>query len=171
LLKNPPGARLSKPAPLKARAVKPVKRTHSLFAQRFVAQAPVASPLEPVAPASQAQENDTPVESAPPPASAGPAAPIALGGDLAKLCPERTPPAYPFLSRQLGEAGKAVLRVELDESGRIDSVAVKSSSGYARLDEAALTAVKHWRCSPAMHNGLEVRAVVLQPFNFVLEGR
>jgi protein TonB len=171
LLEDPPGARLPKPAPLRARVVKPVERTQSLFAQRFAAQAPVSSAVEPVAPPSQPQENDAPVESAPPPASARPTAPIALGGDLAKLCPERTPPAYPLLSRKLGEAGKAVLRVELDESGRIDNAAVRSSSGYARLDEAALMAVKRWRCNPAVRNGLEVRAVALQPFNFVLEGR
>jgi protein TonB len=47
---------------------------------------------------------------------------------------------------------------------------VVNSSGFKRLDEAAMTAVKTWRCNPPVRNGQPVRAVALQPFNFVLQG-
>lgn len=75
-----------------------------------------------------------------------------------------------MLSRRKGETGTAVLRVELDDQGRIDTARIDTSSGYARLDEAALVAVKSWRCTPAQRNGGPVRAVALQPFKFVLQG-
>ncbi len=63
-----------------------------------------------------------------------------------------------------------VLRVELDETGHVAVARISSSSGHARLDEAALGAVKTWRCTPATRNGQPVRAVALQPFKFVLQG-
>jgi protein TonB len=83
---------------------------------------------------------------------------------------DRPPPAYPKLSARLGEQGKTILLVELDELGRIINVSIKKKSGFARLDEAAIAAVKSWRCNPAKRNGAAVRAVALQPFNFILKG-
>ena len=62
-----------------------------------------------------------------------------------------------------------VLRVELDEQGRVGAARVATASGFARLDEAALAAVKTWRCNPARRDGQPVRAVALQPFKFVLQ--
>lgn len=94
-----------------------------------------------------------------------------LTADLAIACPIRTPPSYPPLSRRLGEEGKAVLRVELDDAGQVDLATIKTSSGYSRLDEAALSAVRQWRCNPARRGGVAVRAVAIQPINFVLEGQ
>lgn len=172
LLKEPP-----KPEPPKAEPPKPKPQPVKLARppepppRQLVAQAPVLSPTEPVAPLPPPVPPiiDAPPEPAPPPPK--PASPVALGGDLAVSCPERTPPDYPSISRRLGEEGKAVLRVELDQRGQIDRATIKTSSGYARLDEAALSAVRHWRCNPAMRDGIAVRAVAIQPFNFVLEGR
>ncbi|MEQ1663402.1 MAG: TonB family protein [Thiobacillus sp.] len=106
---------------------------------------------------------------APPPPSPKSAGPIHLSGDLSVACPTRTPPAYPALSRRLGEEGKVVLRVELETDGRVDSARVSASSGFKRLDEAALAAVRSWRCNPPMRDGQAVRAVATQPFQFNLE--
>jgi protein TonB len=93
-----------------------------------------------------------------------------LNGDLSVSCTERPPPAYPKLSVRLGEQGKTIVLVELDELGHVINVAIKKKSGFARLDEAAIAAVKTWRCNPAKRNGAAVRAVALQPFNFILKG-
>jgi protein TonB len=64
-----------------------------------------------------------------------------------------------------------VLLVELDEKGRVVNTDVKTTSGFTRLDEAAINAVKTWHCSPAQRNGLPVRSFAVQPFNFTLKGR
>lgn len=132
--------------------------------RQLVADAPVTSPTEAVAP---------PPASAPVITAAAepkPAGPVTLGAELSVACPERTAPNYPLLSRRMNETGITVLRVELDEQGHVSTARVATGSGYARLDEAALTAVKTWRCTPARRNGQPVRAVALQPFKFVLQG-
>lgn len=140
--------------------------------RQIVAAAPVVAPTDYVAPPPPPQP--APVIEAPvaPPAPPPPlpAGPVALGGELSVVCPERTPPRYPPLSRRMGEEGTVVLRVELDEHGRVCSARVSSSSGSARLDEAALAAVKTWQCTPAQRHGQPVRAVALQPFKFILQG-
>jgi protein TonB len=96
---------------------------------------------------------------------------MSLSSELAVACPERTPPVYPPMARRLGETGKVVLRVELDETGRVSTAQVVTSSGSNRLDAAALAAVRTWRCQPAQRDGQPVRSVATQPFNFTLEGR
>jgi len=99
-----------------------------------------------------------------------PAEPVALSTELSASCPERVAPVYPALSRHLGETGLVVLRVELSETGHVAIANVQTSSGYARLDNAALIAVHTWRCNPAVRNGQPVHAIAIQPFNFILQG-
>jgi protein TonB len=96
--------------------------------------------------------------------------PVTLTSELSVSCPKLNAPAYPPISRRMGEEGKLVLRVELDEQGHVDNAEIINSSGYARLDEAAMTAVKSWQCRPPLRDGQSVRAIALQPFNFVLQG-
>lgn len=100
-----------------------------------------------------------------------PSAPMVLSTELSVFCPQRAMPNYPAASRRQNEQGQVVLRVELDEAGRIASARVATSSGYKRLDEAGLAAIKNWQCNPSTQNGAAVRAVALQPFDFILEGR
>jgi protein TonB len=71
----------------------------------------------------------------------------------------------------LNEQGRVVLRVELGVDGYVSNVAFKTRSGFNRLDEAAVAAVKIWRCKPAYRGGVAVDAIALQPFDFILEGR
>lgn len=70
----------------------------------------------------------------------------------------------------MGEEGTVVLRVELDERGKVCAALVATSSGFERLDSAALDAVRSWQCMPAHRDGRPVHAVALQPFKFVLQG-
>lgn len=149
---------------------KPVKKPQS---RQLVAEAPVISQSEPVAPPPVPEREPEPepepvaVAEAPPQMPPGP---VTLSAELSVACPELNAPAYPALSRRLGEEGKLVLRVELDENGRVHIAQVVNSSGFKRLDEAAMVAVKTWRCNPPQRNGQPVRAIALQPFNFVLQG-
>ena len=137
------------------------------LSRQLVAEIPAVKPMEYVAPPPPPPVPETPV---PAPAMTLPVGPVNLTTELAVTCPERGAPAYPTLSRRLGETGVVVLRVELDESGRVASVRIHATSGHARLDEAAVGAVKTWRCTPALRNGQPVRASALQPFNFILQG-
>lgn len=136
--------------------------------RRIVARAPVVAPSDYVAPPPPPQPAPEPVIEAPP--APPPAGPVALSAELAVTCPTRSAPAYPAASRRLSEEGTVVLRVELDETGRIAATRVHSSSGHERLDAAALAVVRTWRCNPARRHGEAVRAVALQPFKFFLEG-
>ncbi|MBP9653886.1 MAG: energy transducer TonB [Rhodocyclaceae bacterium] len=145
------------PKPVQKEKPRPMEKPQP---QQLVAEAPANAPGDAVAPPPQ-----PPVEAAP----ARPAGPVSLGTELAVACPERSAPAYPPLSRRQGEEGKVVLRVELDEQGNVSAARVATSSGFARLDEAALAAVKAWRCTPARRDGQPVRAVAMQPFKFVLQ--
>ena len=138
-------------------------------ARQLVAETPVLAPTDYVAPPPPPKPAPEPVIQAPP-AQPLPVAPVALSGELSVACPERSAPTYPAQSRRLGESGAVVLRVELSETGNVAQAQVDHSSGYPRLDEAALAAVRTWRCTPATRNGHPVRAVAVQPFKFILNG-
>jgi protein TonB len=78
------------------------------------------------------------------------------------------PPAYPPLSRRLGESGVVVLRVLIDEAGLPREVQVETSSGFARLDEAAVAAVRRARFVPFSEGGRARAAVARVPIRFEL---
>jgi protein TonB len=160
----PPAPKAAEPPLPPPPRPRPVERPQS---QQLVAAAPVLSPAEHVvAPPPQPAPV---IEAAPAPVPKLVGA-VTLDFELSVSCPERTAPGYPLLSRRMGEAGIVVLRVELDEQGHVSSARVATGSGFVRLDDAALAAVKAWRCNPAQRNGQPVRAVALQPFKFVLQG-
>jgi len=96
--------------------------------------------------------------------------PVVLSGELSVSCPVRTAPKYPRISLKMEEEGNVVVRVKLDKEGKIAEASVKSSSGYKRLDDAAISAVQTWKCHPAMRDNAAVEAYALQPFEFKLEG-
>jgi protein TonB len=79
-------------------------------------------------------------------------------------------PAYPRQSRRSGEQGRVVLRVLVNPRGTADEVQIRTSSGYARLDEAARATVQRWRFVPAKRGDEPVAAWVLIPISFRLEG-
>jgi protein TonB len=57
-----------------------------------------------------------------------------------------TQPAYPLTSRKLGEQGSVQLLVFVLPNGRVSEAQVANSSGFERLDEAAVReALRAWR--------------------------
>lgn len=151
--------------PAKREPPKP-RREEAPQPRQLVTEAPAISPGEPTALPSP----PGPVPVMATAAEPKPAGPVTLGAELSVSCPERTAPSYPLPSRRMNETGTTVLRVELDEQGRVAAARIATGSGYSRLDDAALAAVKTWRCNPAQRNGQAVRAIALQPFKFVLQG-
>ncbi len=58
-------------------------------------------------------------------------------------------PLYPAAARRLNEYGSVIVRVRVGADGHPELVEVATSSGYARLDDAAISAVKRWVFAPA----------------------
>jgi protein TonB len=65
-------------------------------------------------------------------------------------------PPYPASERRDGHEGTVMLAIEVLENGRIGQVRIESSSGYERLDEAAVRQAKRWRLKPGMRDGVPV---------------
>ncbi|HUH59824.1 MAG TPA: energy transducer TonB [Candidimonas sp.] len=81
---------------------------------------------------------------------------------------KRPNPQYPRASERRGEQGRVVVRVLISAQGTVLNVSVQSSSGYSRLDEAALKAARTARFKPYTENGHAYQAMADIPFDFVL---
>jgi protein TonB len=77
-------------------------------------------------------------------------------------------PAYPAMSKRLGEQGKTVVRVLIGVDGLPKKASVRNSSGYERLDEAARAAVMSWRYVPGKKNGVVEEMEFDVPINWVI---
>ena len=78
------------------------------------------------------------------------------------------PPGYPHASAALGEQGLVVLRMTIGADGLVSAVDLLQSSGYPRLDEAALAAIAKWRFTPAVADGEPVESRIVLPVRFRL---
>jgi len=78
------------------------------------------------------------------------------------------PPEYPRLSRELGEEGRVELRVHVTTRGLPDDITPHRSSGYERLDRAALQAVWRWKFVPARLGQEAQSGWVIVPISFNL---
>lgn len=80
------------------------------------------------------------------------------------------PPTYPSESKKLGEEGAVALALYLNEEGRVQEAKVETSSGFARLDEAAVKqAVKAWKFEPCTQAGQPVACWYRIKFRFQLK--
>jgi protein TonB len=70
-----------------------------------------------------------------------------------------SPPVYPAASRRASEQGTVLLMIYVLADGRVGDAKVARSSGYPRLDQAALDAArKNWHFQPAEQAGSAVAA-------------
>ena len=79
-----------------------------------------------------------------------------------------SPPIYPRQSIEHDEEGVVLVRAFVDPSGAPQRVVVHSGSGFPRLDEAALEAVRRWRFEPMVRDGRATSAWVQVPVRFRL---
>lgn len=129
----------------------------------------VASPINAAAPVIA----PAPIEAPAPVPVAAPPEPVAI-----PVTPpvyevnylENPAPAYPPLSRRLGEQGRVLLRVLVSAEGTAAEVQVLATSGFARLDEAARETVRRWKFIPARRGAEPVAAWVRVPISFRLDG-
>jgi len=81
----------------------------------------------------------------------------------------RPPIEVPLASRRLRESGTVLLRVWVGADGVPQQVGVQRSSGFARLDEQAVWAMKQARFSPHRENGVAVDCIVVQPVQYEVD--
>jgi periplasmic protein TonB len=133
--------------------------------------APVVAPV--VAPIIAAANSAPATPSAPaaaPSASVGkPALPslVLPSSDADYL--NNPPPAYPRISKRMGEQGTVIVRVFIGLQGTAEQAEIRTSSGYDRLDKAALDTVQRWRYVPGKRHGNPEAMWFNVPVRFVLE--
>ncbi|MDX1485676.1 MAG: TonB family protein [Alphaproteobacteria bacterium] len=148
---------LVEPRPVRARAQRPLKPP----TPDPLSDAPVVVKLAPVTPAPVGRDGQG-KEAAPAPAP-GPGVPPRAVAGLGNPAPP-----YPWISRRRGEQGRVVLDVAVTAAGAAAEVRIKRSSGYARLDRAAVAAVRTWRFAPARRGGRAVAGRIDVPITFRL---
>lgn len=144
-----------------------------------VAATPTPTPAAFAAPEPPADTPPAPVSAAPVIAVAEPspmpAAPATAPAprmlpDAAVQYLELPQVEYPKLSQRRAETGLVIVRAYVGTAGGAPhSVQVERSSGHARLDQAALTAVQRARFKPYAERGQPVEGWALIPIRFELE--
>jgi periplasmic protein TonB len=137
----------------------------------FPVKAPPPKP-KPPPPKPKPAQVTPPTEAQPSQASAAPAATSSApktvsASQVAYLTPPS--PIYPARSRRAGEKGTVTVKVLIDATGRPAQVALQGSSGFAALDESAVSAVRAARFRPYSEGGTPQAVWVLVPINFVLQ--
>jgi len=159
---------------------KPVAKTHPVAkpapapapAEQAITQpVPEPQPAQPAAasapPAGPAAAPPTAAASAPAVPAAAVAAPKTISSGVEYL--QAPQPEYPLLARRKGEEGKVVLRALINIKGRPEGVEIQTSSGSARLDEAARQAVLRAVFKPHLEDGQAVMVYAIVPIKFQLD--
>ena len=105
----------------------------------------------------------------PPPAVQRPTT-VRPGGQIREPKPVvRVPPVYPEIARSARIEGMVIVEATIDEKGVVVDARVLRS--VPLLDGAALDALKQWRYTPTLLNGVPVRVLMTITFNFRLGDR
>jgi periplasmic protein TonB len=128
--------------------------------------APVRAPEQTITVASGPAKTAAPTEQSVPPRHNDTVQPPRFDADYL----DNPAPNYPALSRRSGEQGKVLLRVFVEPGGNAGQVLVAASSGFERLDSAAIDAVRRWKFVPAKQGENVIAAWVVVPINFSLKG-
>lgn len=115
------------------------------------------TPAAPAAPAAQAA-----------PAVGRPTMDITAPKNVSHIECSMITPDYPALSKRRGETGTAYVTFVIGPTGKVESISLKKSSGFSRLDDAAIAAAHASSCKPYLENGQAIRATATQPYNFNL---
>lgn len=153
------------PVPQLLTSSRPDAAAPAVSAPTSAAPVPVAATTAVAAPAAVSASAGA---SAAPSANAGAAAYSPPGFGASYL--HNPKPAYPIMARRRGLEGVVRLDVRVSAEGIPIAVKIRESSGHESLDDAALTAVWHWRFSPARRGGESVEGAVVVPVRFNLEG-
>jgi len=172
------------PQPTKAATASPLQATPRAVQQTPAAPTPLAvaapAPAEvplaaPAATAAHSAAAPTSTAAATPSNTANAAA-VATATPVKVQLPSsdadylNTPkPAYPAMSRRLGEQGRVIVHTLIGEDGVPQKAEVQRSSGFERLDRAAVDTAMRWRYVPGKRAGVAEAMWFNLPMNFVLD--
>ncbi|HJY37837.1 MAG TPA: energy transducer TonB [Steroidobacteraceae bacterium] len=94
--------------------------------------------------------------------------PVVVGPQLDARYPFTEPP-YPTSEVRLGHEGTVLLRVQILPTGRVGAVELARSSGFPKLDEAAMREARMWRMKPGTHGGAATAMWTVVPIKFQLK--
>lgn len=77
---------------------------------------------------------------------------------------------YPAIARRLGEEGRVVMQVLVNDKGRAEKVEILKSSGFSRLDESAKLALLRALFKPYLEDGKPLPMLATASINFSLRG-
>jgi protein TonB len=158
----------SPPIPLSAEEIVPVKTVSPLPVQEITS--PIPTPVVPAVVVAV---------SAPPSVAVGDNSSPAPGNDFTTVAGNPTAqakpdyrknpePEYPLAARRRGQQGTVLLSVTVNARGQATEIALKQSSGYELLDQAALQAVKAWEFEQARIGSLAMESKIEAPVRFKL---
>ena len=170
------------PPSLKAEPVPPAPQTPPTPVKKTVTKAPVLPAPQPLAIADSTPSLNAPAVVTAAPTAAAPvaapvtAAPAAPAGPPVVQLPssdaaylQNPKPPYPPISRRLNEQGKTTVKVLIGLDGLPQRAEIAQSSGFERLDQAALATVMRWRFVPGRRGGVAEAMWFNIPINWVLE--
>jgi len=132
-----------------------------------VASAPEPAPQHQAVQHQGGQDAVSQVSYAAPSGSAG-VIETEFGSSGAPAFLRRQMPVYPMMAKKLGRQGKVVLRLHINEKGRLLNVEVVEAAGYG-FTESAIEAVKMSTFSPAHEKGATIASKALLSIRFVLK--
>lgn len=161
---EPPRPKPKPPKPAPAPEPKPpsLQEKATAVPKPAPAVAPTTEP-QPEEPASVTRVSKAPATAVP---ASRPAPLVPPRTDAAHL--NNPDPPYPSLSRRLGENGRVLLDVHILPDGSVGEIRLRQSSGYPRLDQAALDTVRRWRYVPARRGDEPIAFWYVQPIMFAL---
>ena len=166
-----PNMPATRPAPAPTQLT---QRPHAQALPQTTAAPTAPAPVAATAAAESTPSANTATASPAPPSAqapsvrtASPAAVVLPSSDADYL--NNPAPVYPRMSRRMGEQGTVLVRVLISADGRAEQAEIRISSGYARLDEAALDTVKRWRYVPGKRAGTAEAMWFNVPVRFVLD--
>ena len=160
---TPAPAVQKKPVPRPAARPQPLAITDPTPSPNAPAGILTPAPVAPPAPVAEA-----PAAPGAPAAAASSSSSVQLPSSNADYL-QNPKPAYPPLSKRLGEQGKVIVRVLIGADGTPQKAELRQSSGFERLDQAALATVLKWRYVPGKRGGVAEDMWFNVPINFVLE--
>lgn len=103
----------------------------------------------------------------PPPPPPPPQAPVRVGGDIKEPKKIRdVRPVYPQIAQTAKVQGIVIIEAIIGKDGNVRDAKVLRS--VPLLDQAALEAVRQWRFTPTLLNGIPVEVVMTVTVNFTL---